>query len=266
MHHGDLYSASQRFAKAESLSPNDFSIKHSRAELLLKTAECARTNLEKEKNLREAAQLAMAIKRARVGSSHAYHTLIKIDLERLTELLIGPPKDSEQAEIESIVQRIETNLSEGAQHFPGDSYLLTAEAQFADLLDDSERVVASLKKAFEANPRTSFIAIRLAAHFRKNSKPEEARAVLEKALKANRNDRNLHFHFAKRLMEQGKKNDGETLVYHLQRAFSPGDTNYDGQLLYGDTAKINPATFDGVIPAIGSPCRGSFFFPSSRVF
>lgn len=239
MHHGDLGVAGQLFAKAESLSPNDPFIKHSRAELLLKTAEGARTKLERDKHLREAASIAVAIKRTKVDSSHAYHTLIKIDVERLKEVVTGPPTNSDEPEIEAIVQRIEKNLSEGMQTFPGDAYLLTAEAELAALLDDSDRVVASLKKAFDANPRTSFIAIRLAAHYRKAGKAVEAKDVFEKALNANRNDRNLHYQFARYLIDAEKKNGGELLAYHLQRAFAPGDANYDAQILYGRQLYLN---------------------------
>jgi tetratricopeptide (TPR) repeat protein len=239
MHCGNHKVAGELFAKAEALAPQDFSIKHSRSELLLKSAEQARTDLEKEKLLREATQIALTIKRAKGASaSHAYHTLIKIDLARFGDLLALPIKDSQHAEIESIIKNIEKNLNEGLQQFPGDSYLLTAESKFADLLNDSERVISSLQKAFEANRRTSFIAVRLASYYRVHNKQKEATEVLEAALNANRNDYGLHYHFAKHLMQTGKT-DGVVLAYHLQRAFSPGDMNYDAQILYGRQLYVN---------------------------
>lgn len=73
---------------------------------------------------------------------------------------------------------------------------------------------------------------------RAHNKQKEATEVLETALNANRNDRGLHYHFARHLMQAGKS-DGDVLAYHLQRAFSPGDINYDAQLLYGRQLYVN---------------------------
>jgi len=238
MHRCNHAAANRLFATAEKLAPQDFTIKHSRSEFLLKEAERARTTLERDVLLREAAQIAHALKAARSGEPHAYHTLAKIDIFRLSNLLSLPQKEPEQAELEVLVKTIEKNLTIGLQHFPGDQYLLTAEADFARLLQDSERVIKSLQRAFEANPRTSFIATRLAAQYRNSGKASEADSVFQKALNANRNDNNLHYQYAKILMENGETN-GEILAYHLLRAFTPGDTSYDAQLLYARQLFLN---------------------------
>ena len=238
MHRNNLKGAAELFAKAESLAPYDHTIKHSRAELLLRVAGSARTSLEKDKLLSEAAQIAHSLKSSKLAESHAYHTLVKIDLQRLAEFLSSPLQDSDQPEIQTIIKSIEKNLTDGLQQFPGDGYLLTAESQLAMLLDDSDRIIESLTKAFDANPRTSFIGVRLAAHFQKRGQSEKAKEVFERGLNANRTDRNLHYHFAKHLLDFECAN-GEMIAYHLQRAFSPGDTNYDAQLLYGRQLYIN---------------------------
>jgi len=232
MHRGDLQRAGQLFSTAERLAPGDHTIKHSRSELMLRLSEQARTALERDNYLKSAAEIARGLKALKAPDSHAHHTLVKIDLVRLQRILSLPAKDSDKPEIEAIIKAIEKNLSDGLQELPGDAYLLTAEADFAKLLEDSERVISCLVEAFNANPRTSFIATRLAAHYKRQGKPAEATAVLEKAINANRNDRILHYEFAKHLMESGSSS-GDLLAYHLQRAFSPGDTNYDAQLLYG---------------------------------
>ncbi|MEI6076454.1 MAG: SIR2 family protein [Verrucomicrobiota bacterium] len=233
MHRGNLAWAERYFLKAEKLAPEDYTIKHSISELLLKNAEQARTYLEKDKYLRRAAEIATLIKNSKVASeSHAYHSLVKIDIQRLSDLLSVPVSHSEQPAIESIVKHIEKNLNDGLQQYPGDPFLLTAEAEFAALLNDSGRVVDSLKKAFEVNPRATFIGLRLAAYYKKEGKLDEAKQVLETALNSNRTDRPLHYHFAKYLMENVADSE-DSIIYHLQHSFSPGDRNFDAQLLYG---------------------------------
>jgi hypothetical protein len=54
---------------------------------------------------------------------------------------------------------------------------------------------------------------------------------LEAALSANSNDRRLQYAYARLLMEIGA-NAGD-ILYHLQRSFTTGDSNYEAQLLYG---------------------------------
>ncbi|HEX7653499.1 MAG TPA: hypothetical protein VF607_08335, partial [Verrucomicrobiae bacterium] len=92
--------------------------------------------------------------------------------------------------------------------------------------------IDSLKKAFDINPRTSFIAIQLAAIYQKKGKLNEAKDVFENALNANRNDKDLHYRYSKFLLQLPQSN-ADLIEYHLQRAFAPGDKNYDAQLLYG---------------------------------
>ena len=232
MHVGNLKRAGELLLQAEHLASYDSSIKHSRAELLLKMAEHARTPLERETYLREAAKMAESIKGAKVNESHVYHTLVKVELQRLESLLAAPGNPVLKEDIGVVINRVERALTNGLQQFPGDSYLLTAESRLATLLKDSDRVVESLSKAFTINPRTSFIAIQLAGIYEKQGKLKEAKEVYERALDANRNDKDLHYRFAKHLLNFASAS-ADLIEYHLQRAFAPGDRNYDAQLLFG---------------------------------
>jgi hypothetical protein len=51
-------------------------------------------------------------------------------------------------------------------------------------------------------------------------------------LEANNSDRRLHYTYARLLMATTPE-DRENIAYHLQRAFTDGDSNYEAQLLYG---------------------------------
>ncbi|MEK7764450.1 MAG: SIR2 family protein [Nitrospirota bacterium] len=230
---GNLQEASELLNKALQVTryEHSFAVKHSMAELKLRLAEVARTPLEREKCLSEASVLAQGLKSSRSDETYAHHTLVKIGLQRLQDVL----KASEQPSlvtIETLVKDIERNLQEGLQLSPSQSYLLEAEAQLANLFDDATRALEALEKAFQVNPRSTFIALRLSSNHKKHGQFVRAKEILEKALEANPGETRLHYAFSKLLvLEQGTTSD--VLIYHLKRSFTEGDSNYDAQLLYG---------------------------------
>jgi len=232
MHRNNLHAASDLFARANRARPHDQTIQHSRSELLLRMADNSRTELEHNRLLREASSIAKAIRSTKPPEAHAYHTLVKIGLRRLEALLANNEEDKMAAEIAETVKNIEKELSEGMIEFPNESHLLSADAELANILHDSNRVIVSLRKAFDANPRAGFLASRLATQYEKLGKRGEAKIILEKALDANRNDKALHFRYAKYLMETSGSS-GQIISYHLKRSFTPGDSNYTAQILYG---------------------------------
>jgi hypothetical protein len=235
--------ADELLTKARDLSPYDSTIKHTLSELLLRSAENARTPLEWEKMIDEAARIAQSIKPLRNQQSYTHHILAKIGIEKLKVLFKNPEDPGAATEIEREIKAIEQTLTEGLQQFPGDSYLLSTDADLAELLDDYQRVKDSLKHAFEHNPRSGYLAIRLATQFEKTGNNLLSEKVLRTALAANTNDKALHFRLAQHLMKRGGA-DGDTLAYHLQRSFTPGDWNYQAQILYGRQLYLNN-DFDG---------------------
>jgi hypothetical protein len=224
----NLVIASERLTQAAALRPFDISIKHSLAELHLRLSESARTGLEKEKYLRDATKLCLEYNSRAGGETYGYVTLAKIGLSRLEDAL----KRSDPVGIEQAVKEVEQSLQDGLQRFPGDAYLREAEARMAELIADSARAVAALEKAFQTNPRSSFIATRLAQWYRRSSEFDKAKKCLENALAANSNERRLHYAYAKLLMETGAATS-DVLLYHLERSFLARDANYDAQLLFG---------------------------------
>jgi hypothetical protein len=75
---GSLLRAAGLLDEAESAAPYDISIRHSKAEALLRLADVARTDLEREQRLREAMRIATSLRDERPGrinGAHAFHTL-----------------------------------------------------------------------------------------------------------------------------------------------------------------------------------------------
>jgi cold shock CspA family protein len=214
--------------RASELAPYDATIKHSMAELKLKEVDSGKTGLEKSKLLKEAMNLSLSLVSDEKTNSYGYHTLAKVGLRKLQEAI---DTNAPEVEVEKLLKDVEQNLFDSLQRFPGDPYLLETDSRLAQLLGDSERVIHSLEKAFTANNRNGFIALRLAAVYERKELQEKAMEVLEKALAANNAEKRLHYAFAKLLMKSNASQ--ESLLYHLQRSFSEGDSNYDAQVLYG---------------------------------
>lgn len=240
---GSLHVASEMLTKALQVAHYDqaLTIKHSMAELKLQAAEVARTPLEREKCLTEASALANALKSARAEETYSHHTLVKIGLQRLKNLLAQSAETPPSSAIETLVKDIERNLTEGLQLSPGHPYLLDAEAQLADILEDSSRVLETLERAFKSNPRSTFIALRLANYHKHRGNLSKAKELLAQALEANPSEPRLHYSYAK-IHLATLDGTPEILTYHLRRSFTDGDSNYDAQLLYGRQLFINGET------------------------
>jgi cold shock CspA family protein len=226
---GDQAEAARLLNRAGDLAPWDPTIKHSVAELKLKGAETVKTDLEKTKLLKEAANIAANLISSEKTDSYPFHTLAKARLRILQEAL---SEDTPEIEIEKLIKEIEQTLFDALQRFPGDPYLLETESQLATTLEDDKRAVSALEKAFAANHRGSFVALRLSALYKKQNDFLKARTILEKALAAAPAEPRLHYGYAKLLM-LANGDSADTLLYHLQRSFRDGDSNYDAQVLYG---------------------------------
>jgi len=270
---GSLEEAGRLLRKAEALAPYDQAIKHSYAELNIIRADSARTPLERDALLEQADDTARSLITQAGGNTYSYHTLAKVKIRKLRASLENPDDSpSNRIQLEKTIKETESTLSEGLQRFPSSSHLLEADAQFAALPNDSPRALESLRKAFSSNPRNSIIAIRLNKYYVDNGNREEARKTLEKALDANRNDPRLYYSYARLLMETDTA-DSDAIAYYLKRSFTPGDKNYDAQILYGrhlfQTGNLEDsrAVFDNLRGApVGGEMRNGLLYPLDGLF
>jgi len=230
---GNLPKAEELLNKALEIYPKNQAVLHSIAECYLKRAEMARTTLEKEKSLDRATRICLSLKKL-ANNTFAISTLVKISLLKLKEILESSASD---AVIVKYTKDIEKELSQGLQKFPMDAVLLSLDSQFASLIKESKHMVSSLQKCFKANPRNAYVAMRLANYQKKNC-ISEAKATLEHALEESGFNRQLHYAYGKLLLETESASN-EMIEYHFRRSYSPGDSNYDAQLLHARQLFIN---------------------------
>lgn len=225
----NLSKATDLLERAAQLEPRNTNIQHSLGELSLKRAELARTPLEKEKHL----QLARSKARQMLNTettSHSLHTLAKVAIMRLKEgLRDGLSLDAPTFQI--LVKEAEDTIRGGIQRFPTDSHLLDARAQLAKLLNEKPRVIESLKTAFNANKKLSYLALQLYSCYLEAGDKDQAEAVLKEGLNASRGDRKLSYAYGSFIMDEGRSPDES--LYYLRSAFVPGDSNYAAQIKFG---------------------------------
>lgn len=118
-----------------------------------------------------------------------------------------------------------------SQRFPGDSFILDAEAQLSELLKRDPRALDALQRAFVANKQSSYVATRLAAMYERTGDVGAAVRVLKECLDANATDKDLHFRLG-RLLEGVSGATGADVRYHLRNSFTTGDGRYDAQFWY----------------------------------
>ncbi len=232
---GNLANAENCLIKASSLNERDLSIVHSFVELEIRRAESSSTSLEEEAHLDEAIKIAKRLIGPKASEPHGYHSLGKIYLHKLAKLLEKNDPDFDEITYNTIIRNIEDILQEGFQKFPDDSYLLDAEGKYYILIKANARAFEALKKSFTLNPKYTPVALRLARYLAESGEPGEAGQVYRVALEASPDSKQLHFRFARFLIDTNNslnREIGREIEYHLKRSFTPGDSNFDAQYWY----------------------------------
>lgn len=248
---GNLIRASNLLHEARNLSPYDKTLVHSLAELQIRRAESSETSLETESLLREAEKLAHPLATNKAIDSYGFHTLAKIQLERLRMFLEEGVGIDTEILLNDRIKAVESVIEEGLQKFPDDSYLLDIESKLGGLLSDDDRAITALQTALDKRPDSAFVAIRLAKLLMDSGSMGEAIRVYRAAMDAGVNDKKIHFNYAMLMINQDSSNAYE-IEYHLRRAFTEGDTNFKAQFWYtrqlyimGNTV-VARAKFDGL--------------------
>ena len=236
---GSLEKATDLLQIAYKRMPWSKSIAHSLSELALKKAESASHVLEKNKFRQESRAIAQKIVSDDAISPHPFHTLIKIGLDELSEIM----KEGDQAAIERKISEIERIVTRALQLFPDSDYLRDAEATFNELINNHPQALEALRKAFERNKRSPYITSRLAKMYEHLGQKERAVEVLKECLEANPLDKDINFRLAMILLSIPEAGDAE-IKHHLRRSFTTGDNRYHAQFWYARNLYLG-GDFDG---------------------
>ena len=200
----------------------------------------ASNSLEREKYRRDAKEILQK-QLQYVQDAYPFSGLGDVFLDELRDKLREPPADGQEPTEDRLKVRVVTDLigqaeeviSRGLQNFPGDEYLLTLQASLSNILQNEPRAMQALETAFKTNPRSDVVATRLAYHYLRSDKRQEAEDTLKKCLEQNPGSKRVHLELARIFLDSDAKTYKDTISYHLKRSFTEGDTNYHAQILYG---------------------------------
>ena len=226
---GNLPLAQTLLEKARIIELSDSTIVHTLAEVLRARAESTDKRLERTRFRNEARALLRNIPDTGSSFRYAVVTQLKLCIDAVRDLLTD--ESSTARDIDEAIRDAERAFENGRQRYPGDSFVLTTESEFAKLLENYQRSFDALKQARISNPRDPFIATRLATLLVSKGDLDTAKAYVEEALESNRGDKRLNFQYAE-LLRLKAESPPEDLIYYYRRAFTKGDHNYQSKFWY----------------------------------
>lgn len=232
--HGDLRLAQSLLEEAMARDAHDESLVHTYAEVLRSRAEASNRHAERTRLRREA---RAALRRIRRDLRYSTVTELKITIDELRNTLSLSSDD--HASLNGVIREAERVFHAAKQSYPGDSFVLSTEADLARLFRDDERVLDVLRKAQAANPQDPYIVSRLSSILAEKGEFEEAGVYLKTALESNFDDQILNFLYGEFLRRQGSV-QAEELAYYYQRSFTSGDANHESQFWYARFAFESP--------------------------
>jgi tetratricopeptide (TPR) repeat protein len=233
----ELDRAEEFLSEALGVEPYNRSIKHSLAELALRRSRLATDPLERQAWRRTANERAAALTSGD-ASAYPYHTMLKAAIDEVRDSLPATEDSESDANVNHLGEAIaqaEDALRRGLQKFPNDPHLRSEEGELSEVLSQAHRAEVAFQKAFAANPRSTLLARRLSRIQRAKGSYVEALTTLRTSIEANPSSRELHYDIGMTLLQSapdGDQRHSEDIIYHLRRAFSPGDKNYHAQFWY----------------------------------
>ena len=232
---GDINKSESLLEKAYELAPWSLHISHSIATLELNRANNASSMIEKKKRREESRKITMELVNKNPNESYAHHTLIKIAISELKDLI---EENSEPPILQKKIKAVEQIISRAISILGQDEFILTAESNFSTLLKDYPRALESMKAAFKANPRSSYLASRLAKYYLYSDNISEAFITVQKCLELNSNDQDLHLQYAKLLIED-KSQQLDQIIHHLSHSYTKKDHRHNAQFMHAAYLYLN---------------------------
>jgi cold shock CspA family protein/TolA-binding protein len=241
---GDLSLAEKYLKEAHDLEPYNKSIQHSLAGLARRQAQATSDPLLRKRLRDRARSLLSGLVGQHAEASYGFHTAGQVALDELRDVLHSTSHTAAdqmtERRIVELAGDFERFVQEGLQQFPLNGHLLALESEYRQLVHEHGQAEAALRKAFNANPRQDWVAIRLARTLDAAGKGQEALDILTKCLQENPTSRKAHYELAMLYIKQD--GNSEFIFDHLRRAFTTGDQNFEAQFWFARQAFITGKT------------------------
>lgn len=247
---GSLHKAEESLLAALSIAPYDKSIQHTLGNLKRQQANETDNPLLRAKLRSDARNHLKGLSRNDARTPHGFHTMVVLLTDEMRELLGNDNErefeKNEEKKIVDLVREIESLIRDAEQKFPDDERILTAEADFRGIIDQHRKAYNALIRAFNRNPRSEWVAIRLSEHLADSQNLDEAKNILQRCIRENPSSKSVNFALAKLYMRHGSTKEKSQIQQLLHRSFTLGDSHFNAQFWYarelflsGDFVKAN---------------------------
>jgi cold shock CspA family protein len=241
---GNLEIANDLLKKAEievkKEGHRDSSIQHTRANLLRRRANAALLTVERDRYRAE----ARAILRPQLGSrinfypENLYGQLLLDEIQdaleenkRQNHALVDGDGNSADPLVH-LMSELNNLIDNCLRQRPADAPMTLLKAEFLKTLGKNPHAISLLQRYCENNITQSSVVRTLADTFVEDGKVDEAIALLKPAILSLSGDKALNLSIAKALMKQNEVANSDTVLMHLRRSFTDGDSNYEARILF----------------------------------
>ncbi len=192
--HGNLLIATIKLDEAQSLRPNDRSLKHTRANLLARQADAETDWLQKQSLRQQAKGILRDASHGNDDNVYIESLKAKISNDELSDRLARLSADSEAQnshEVLRLVENVEKALARGQSIDPDFDNLLKQEVRLSEILRGEGAGRDILARALKNDSTAKYAAMAFSKIIRSES-PDEAAKVIRAALIPRPNDKNLN--------------------------------------------------------------------------
>jgi len=128
------------------------------------------------------------------------------------------------------VKDAQVAIDKAIEKFPQDPEIARLEAELLTLLNDTERAISALERAWQLGARGSGIAIQLSRIYETMGNSAKAKSIVEEALAKDSADRAANLRMTKLLVSGG--DDPLRALVFASRSYTAVDRNYDARFLH----------------------------------
>lgn len=228
---GSLADADELASRARAIEKNK-AIIHTQAEIARKRANQEKSPLLKTQFRRQARERLDEMRPS--NDRFRLSTNCKLLIDEVADLSADLDNDAPDRDVDAFTAKIkdaETALLRAGQLYPDDADIMQAVARLHEVLNQRISALRALERAFNAGPRGTGVAIRLAQAYADRNDETRALATLVQSLERNPDDKAVHLQIAKQMLRTANA-DNAAISGHLVRSYTNGDNNFDARQLH----------------------------------
>ena len=229
---GSIEEADSLIRKAAEREPTSHLIKHTHASICRKRATRATAPLARAQFRRMAREQLSAM---RAGTNaYVLNLYAQIAIDELSDLahsLPQSPSELEEIQFRESVEKTEKMVNRAEQLCPDDAEILQTVARFNRLLSKHESAIRALERSWQAGPRGSTVAVKLAQHYANQEDAEKSLRILQSALERDPSDHKAHLEMAKYCFRH-EPDRREAIDQHFRLSYSLNDQRFEARHLH----------------------------------